>query len=45
VILNLTREEAIVLREIAVQQRGRYVYLAKHTALRRLLKKLERLLQ
>ena len=42
-ILNLTREEAVVLKELAVQLRGRYIFLGKHTALRKLLTKLRRL--
>jgi len=42
-ILNLTKQEAIVLREYAIQQRGRFVYLGKHTVVSKLLAKLRRL--
>jgi hypothetical protein len=42
-ILNLTREEAVVLKEFAIQQRGRFIYLGKHTVISKLLAKLRRL--
>ena len=43
--LNLTREEVLVLNEVVLQEKGRFIYLGRHTplaGLRRKLKKLAR---